>query len=85
MVLKSIAAKAVEPQNLKRLPELVKKLKEEVIDMNFSESDLISLAWLVKDLSPGNVSYAQIPGKDGYGFDPLLKREVYYWIADYKP
>lgn len=84
MVLKSIAAKAVEPQNLKRLPELVKKLKEEVIDMNFSESDLISLAWLVKDLSPKNVSYSQIPGKDGYGLDPLLKREVYYWIADYK-
>ena len=48
----------------------MKKLREEVIDMNFSESDLISLAWLVKDLSPKNVSYSQIPGKDRYGLDP---------------
>lgn len=82
LVLKSIVRKAVEPENLERLPALVKQLKREVIDMNLSETDLISLAWLIKEVSADNVSYEQIPGKDGYGIDPLLNTEVYYWIPE---
>lgn len=85
LVLKALANEVVELNNIERLPALVRQLKRDVIDMNFSEDDLASLALMLKDISTEDVSYTQIPGKDGYAVDPLLNRRLYYWIPDYKP
>lgn len=82
LVLKAITQKVIEPQNLERLPSLVRQFKREVIDMNLSEGDLISLAWLLKDVSKDQIYYSQIPGRDGYAIDPLLNMELYYWIPE---
>lgn len=61
---------------------LLLKEKKDIIDTSFSDSDLISLAWLFKGIGSDDFTYEQIPGKNSFGLDPLVGSKVYYWSAD---
>jgi polyisoprenyl-teichoic acid--peptidoglycan teichoic acid transferase len=82
MVLKLIAEKVTQFSYLPKLPSLLIQVKRDVIDTNFKDSDLISLAWLFKDLKGDQVQYFQLPGHSDYAFDPLVKLRLYYWVPD---
>lgn len=82
LVLKEILHKVIKPQNLKRLPTLIDQVREDILDTNLTDSDIISLAWLAKDIEDGQFQYAQLPGHSGKEYDPLVKTELYYWIPD---
>jgi polyisoprenyl-teichoic acid--peptidoglycan teichoic acid transferase len=84
MVLKLIAEKMTRISFLPKLPSLLIQVKRDVIDTNFKESDLISLAWLFKDLKGDQVQYFQLPGHSDYAFDPLVKMKLYYWVPNAK-
>jgi LCP family protein required for cell wall assembly len=84
MILKLIAEKLTQISYLPKLPGLLKQVKRDVIDTNFNDSDLISLAWLFKDLKGDQVQYFQLPGKSDYAFDPLVKLRLYYWVPNVK-
>lgn len=82
LVLKSILFKMLRPENLSQLPTLLADVQTEVIDTNFRNSDLISLALLYQGMSESQFHYQQIPGDSGRALDPLVGMELEYWIAD---
>ncbi|MGO0062391.1 LCP family protein [Brevibacillus fluminis] len=80
LVLKAILEKMLESQTIPKIPALTERVFQDVIDTNFSKSDIVSLAWLFENMDAENIRYMQIPGGSGVLMDPLVKREVYYWI-----
>ncbi|MNN03002.1 Transcriptional regulator LytR [compost metagenome] len=82
LVLKEMIRTVIQPQNLKNLPSLINQVREDILDTNLSDSDIVSLAWLAKDVEEDQFEYAQLPGQSGKKYDPLLKTELYYWIPD---
>jgi LCP family protein required for cell wall assembly len=84
MILKLIAEKLTQISYLPKLPSLLNQVKHDVIDTNFNDSDLISLAWLFKDLKGDQVQYFQLPGHSDYAIDPLVKLRLYYWVPNVK-
>ncbi|MGG6309529.1 LCP family protein [Paenibacillus macerans] len=83
-VIKSIARKMLVPDNLTRLPALIEQVKEDILDTNLSDADMISLAWMVRGIDPEEMGYVQFPGSSGTAFDPLVKADLYYWLPDMK-
>lgn len=81
-VIRSVAAKLTQLDYLPKLPGLIQKVKEEVLDTNFTDSDLLSLAWLFKNLRQDQLMYRQISGRSGRALDPLVRQELYYWLPD---
>lgn len=82
MVLKEIALTMAKPQNLKKLPSLINQVKQDILDTNLTDSDMISLAWLAKDIDGDQFTYTQLPGRSDKLYDPVVKSELYYWIPD---
>ncbi|MFD1175586.1 LCP family protein [Paenibacillus puldeungensis] len=82
LVLKAIVQKLLKPGNLAQIPALIDQVKEDILDTNLSKSDMISLAWMAKDVDAGEITYAQFPGSSGKAYDPLVKAELYYWMPD---
>lgn len=82
LVLKAMFSKMLEPGNLVKLPDLLGSVKKDILDTNLSDSDIISLSLLAKDLNSGDISYSQLPGHDGRAKDPLIGKELDYWIPD---
>jgi anionic cell wall polymer biosynthesis LytR-Cps2A-Psr (LCP) family protein len=72
----------LSPEYFSNLPSLASKVLNEVIDTNLSVTDALSLAILFQGMSQEDITYMQIPGQDGYALDPLVKKELFYWIPD---
>ncbi|MDR6553888.1 LCP family protein [Paenibacillus qinlingensis] len=81
-VLKEIAVKLLQPKQLPKLPKLLSLVKKDISDTNFSDGDLLSLAWLLNGVKASDFSYIQIPGHSSLEMDPLVKNNVWYWIPD---
>jgi len=82
LLLKALAKKLLQFNYIKQLPSLISKIKEDVIDTNFKDDDLISLAWMMVDIRNDQIEYKSIPGHSEMLMDPLLRMELYYWIPD---
>lgn len=82
LILKALARQLLKATSLQQLPRLIADFKEDVIDTNFTDNDLISLAWMMVDLSNENIEYASIPGHSAMLPDPLVGSQLYYWIPD---
>jgi LCP family protein required for cell wall assembly len=82
LVLNALAYKLLSPGYLTKLPELIKSARKEIVDTNFKDIELISLAWLLKGLTKENINYVQIPGRSEYHADPLIKATLYYWVPN---
>lgn len=82
LVLQAIARKLLVPDNLTRLPELIRQVKEDILDTNLTDTDMLSLAWMVRSIDPEEMYFVQFPGNSGKAKDPLVGAELYYWIPD---
>ncbi len=82
LILKAIANKMLDIKNINKIPTIIKQVKGDLLDTNFTDENIISLAWTFKGLSMDNINYIQIPGHDGYDLDPILKERLYYWLPD---
>ncbi|USB33022.1 LCP family protein [Paenibacillus sp. YPG26] len=82
LVLKSILRTLLQPANLARLPVLIRQVREDMVDTNLTDSDLLSLSLLAKEMKTEDMKYYQIPGHSEKLYDPLVKKELYYWIPD---
>ncbi|KJS82654.1 MAG: hypothetical protein JM58_14365 [Peptococcaceae bacterium BICA1-8] len=82
LVLKELVYKLLSSEYLIRLPELIKTARNDVVDTNFKDRELISLAWLFKGLAKESINYVQIPGRSEYHPDPTIKATLYYWVPD---
>lgn len=82
LVLKTLAHTLLQPKNLKNLPSIINQVKEDILDTNLSDADMISLAWMVKGIKEDQFNYSQFPGQSGKDYDPLVKTNLYYWIPD---
>ncbi|GGH32240.1 LCP family protein [Paenibacillus segetis] len=82
LVLKTLAYTLLQPKNLKNLPSLISQVKEDILDTNLSDSDMISLAWMVQGITEDQFQYTQFPGQSGKEFDPVVKTKLYYWMPD---
>lgn len=81
-ILKSVAQKLLKPEHVGEIANLLTKVKKDVLDTNFKDDDLISLAWLFKGMTTEDFTYRQIPGQNGNEMDPLVGMRLYYWIPD---
>lgn len=81
-VLKSIAKKVLSPEHIVDLASLLGKVKKDLIDTNFNDSDLLSMARLFKGMSDEDFKYVQVPGESLYQEDPLVHASLYYWKPD---
>lgn len=81
LVLKAIA-KQMMGSDITRLSESISQASKNVVDTNLTNADLLSLAWLLRQVPEGNLNYYQIRGESEYGLDPLTKTVVYYWKVD---
>ncbi|WP_018751648.1 LCP family protein [Paenibacillus sanguinis] len=81
-VLKAIAKKILAPDNLRQLPTLLTLVKEDILDTNLTDADILSLGWLASQLDTEEIDYVQFPGRSGRAYDPLVQAELYYWIPD---
>lgn len=80
MVLKLVAEKLTQMSYIPKLPKLFAQVEQDVIDTNFDNSDLISLAWLYSRVEDDQVQYSQLPGHSEYMLDPLVGSKLYYWV-----
>lgn len=83
-IVRAVANKLLSPEHLPDLAGLLLHEKKDIIDTSFSDSDLLSLAWLFKGITSEDFKYEQIPGNNSSGSDPLVRTKVYYWSADLK-
>ncbi|MGP0586286.1 LCP family protein [Paenibacillus timonensis] len=84
LVVQAIARRLLVPDNLAQLPELIRQVKEDILDTNLSNADMLSLAWMVRGIDPEEMYFVQFPGNSGKAHDPLVNAELYYWIPDMK-
>lgn len=82
LVIQAIARKLLVPDNLARLPELIRLVKEDILDSNLTDADMLSLAWMVRGVDPEEMYFVQFPGSSGKARDPLVGAELYYWIPN---
>lgn len=82
MVLEAIVRQLLKPKNLMQISSLIDQVRSDLLDTNLKDGDILSLAWLAKSLSGENVQYLQLPGKGGRALDPLVHKELYYWVPD---
>ncbi|UOF88971.1 LCP family protein [Fodinisporobacter ferrooxydans] len=82
LVLRSILRQMLRLDNIPKLPAEIKEIRADVIDTNFTYSDLLSFALLYKGLDNSHIQYEQIPGHNGVAMDPLVGAELDYWIPD---
>lgn len=82
MVLKELAHKILSRDKIAQFPDLLEKVKKDVVDTNFTDGDVLSLAWIFKGIKNEDLQYTQLPGKSDYIVDPLVKANVYYWIPN---
>ncbi|WP_068621021.1 LCP family protein [Paenibacillus tuaregi] len=82
LVLKSVLRTLVKPANLTRLPELIQQVRQDILDTNLEDGDILSLSLLAKEMGTEDIKYHQIPGHSDKLYDPLVKKELYYWIPD---
>ncbi|OZQ69629.1 hypothetical protein CA600_02830 [Paenibacillus sp. VTT E-133280] len=83
-IVRAVANKLLSPEHLPDLAGLLLHEKKDIIDTSFSDSDLLSLAWLFKGITSADFQYEQIPGNNSFAPDPLVGTKVYYWSADLK-
>lgn len=81
-ILRSVAKEILKPEHIGEIANLIIKVKKDVLDTNFKDGDLISLAWLFKGITEEDFNYRQIPGNSGTEMDPLVGMNLYYWIPD---
>ncbi|MCU6797781.1 LCP family protein [Paenibacillus sp. WQ 127069] len=82
LLIKAVVHKMLQPEHLSELPGLLAKVKDEVVETNFTDSDLISLAWLFKEIERDQISHIRVPGHPGMERDPLVGMPLWYWIPD---
>ncbi len=82
MILEAIAKQTFQLTNISKLPDLIARVHNDVVDTNLTDFDLLCLAWTIKQVPEGNLKYYQIGGKAESGLDPLIKTVVYYWRPD---
>lgn len=81
-ILKSVAKEILKPEHIGEIANLLIKVKKDILDTNFKDGDLISLAWLFKGVTDEDFNYRQIPGHSGTEMDPLVGLNLYYWMPD---
>ncbi|WP_426452402.1 LCP family protein [Paenibacillus sp. S-38] len=81
-LIRAVAHKLLSPERLPELPGLIKEIKKNVIDTNLTDSDIISLALMYKDLMPEDMVYVQLPGHSLTAQDPLVGQPLWYWEPD---
>jgi LCP family protein required for cell wall assembly len=79
MILKAMAKQMLSATNIRRLSEFIFRARQQVVDTNLTTIDLLSLAWLLRQIPESNINYYQMKGKSESGLDPLTKTVVYYW------
>ncbi|MBP2001943.1 LCP family protein required for cell wall assembly [Paenibacillus shirakamiensis] len=82
LMLKSIVHSLLQPSNIARFPWLVQQAKQDLLDTNLTDADIISLSLLAKNMNAQSIQYVQIPGHSGKFMDPLVHKELYYWIPN---
>ncbi|MEK4993411.1 MULTISPECIES: LCP family protein [Paenibacillus] len=81
-IVRAVAKKLLSPEHIPDLAGLLLREKKDIIDTSFSDSDLMSLAWLFKGMDSADFAYEQIPGHNSSALDPLVRTKVYYWSAN---
>ncbi|WP_010272283.1 LCP family protein [Paenibacillus senegalensis] len=81
-VIRSLSEKVTQAEYLVQLPGLITRVKEEMLVTNLENADLLSLAWLFKNLKGDQMEYIQLPGKNMRAVDPLMGKELDYWQPD---
>ncbi|OCT11023.1 LytR family transcriptional regulator [Paenibacillus pectinilyticus] len=81
-ILKNVAQEVLRPEHIGEIASLLTKVKKDIVDTNFQDSDIISLAWLFKGMTSEDFTTMQIPGHSGYELDPLTQLRLYFWIPD---
>lgn len=82
IVLDALLQQVLQPSNMPKLPGLYQQVHQDLIDTNFTDSDLLSLAMLLKGMKSSQIQYVQIPGQNGVAYDPLVKMDLDYWMPD---
>ncbi|MCR8641078.1 LCP family protein [Paenibacillus sp. N1-5-1-14] len=82
LILRAIAKKLLQASSIKQMPSLITQVKKDVLDTNFTDGDLISLAWMMSDMNSDRMEYSSIPGHSAQLMDPLVRQQLYYWIPD---
>ena len=80
IIIKALGDK-LSSQQLTRLPKLFKELRG-LVETNFSEQELLSLAFLFQGLSMQDIELIKTPGKEDYQYDPVVKKRLFYWIPN---
>jgi polyisoprenyl-teichoic acid--peptidoglycan teichoic acid transferase len=82
LVLKAVVQKVLHPSQILKLPNLEQEVKTNMMETNFTNEDLLSLGLLFKNPETVKLNSLKVPGRSGKEFDPLVKRELYYWLPD---
>ncbi|KEO81013.1 LCP family protein [Tumebacillus flagellatus] len=84
VLLKALVQKLLQPDQLNYLPERLLSLhqNQNLLDTNIQDSDLLSLAWMFKDMIDNSFTHRSLPGHNFTAQDPLLQQELYYWNPD---
>ncbi|WP_020155846.1 LCP family protein [Caldibacillus debilis] len=84
-VLKAIAKKALSVGNIPKLPKLFDSISDFIVETNMTKSDIISMAYAVKDFDPDTqVHYHQLKGKGQTLYDDVLQANNSQIVIDEK-
>lgn len=82
LVIVALGQKLLHPEYIPKLPWLASQIVNDVIDTNLSVADALSLAILFQGMSAQDITYMQVPGSEEYAVDPLVKKELFYWVPE---
>lgn len=81
-VLKSVIKELLAPEHIIETAAILPKVRADIIDTNFTDSDIVSLIRMFSGMTEDEFQYAQIPGQSGYDTDPIVQTRLYYWYPD---
>lgn len=78
-ILQGFANQLLRPSTISELPELVKVIRQDVLDTNMTVSEMITLGLEFKGIDKEDIEYFQLPGEGISAPDPLVGANVYYY------
>lgn len=81
-LLSALAQQMLSVSNITRLPNVLNTVHQELMDTNFSVSEMAAMGLRFKGISKDDMNYYQLPGKGISAHDPLVGANVYYYEPD---
>lgn len=82
LLMTALAKKLLGPENIKKLPEILEIVKENLTDTNLSVDETLALGIAFSGIDSGSITYYQLPGRSTMAWDPVMDMKLFFYEPD---